>query len=136
MTTYLLDTDHVIGLIASEEGVVERLRKSAKAGDRFGICTPVLSELYWFAKSTAQMELNTAALTELLADMPVWKTDRGAAEILGEILAEQRGLGQPVPRPVAEIAAIARQRGAVILSSDAAFRTVRDTTIEDWRRPD
>ena len=134
MTNYLMDTDHVIGLIGSEKAIVERMKRSGKAGDRFCICATVLSELYWFAKATAQMDANTAALTELVSEMAVWELDRGAAEIVGEILAEQRALGRPTSRAAAEIAAVARQRGLVVLSSDGAFRAIRDLTVEDWRR--
>jgi len=133
MADYLLDTDHVIGLVGDEDAVVNRLQRSAKAGDRFSICSATLSELYWFAKSTAQMALNTAALTELVAELRVWDVDRAAAEIVGEILSEQRALGQPVPRAVAEVAAIARQGQLVVLSSDPNFGLVRDITVEDWR---
>ena len=135
MTQYLLDTDHLVGLIASEKPILDRLRRSAKAGDRFSICVTVLSELYWLAKASAQMDANTAALTELVSELPVWELDRGASEIVGEILAEQRALGRPVSRSAAEIAAIARQRGLVALSSDPGLRLVRDITVEDWREP-
>jgi predicted nucleic acid-binding protein len=133
MTAYLLDADHIIGLIGSEEPIVDRMRRLSGSTDTFSICSTVLSELYWFAKSTAQMDANTAYLTELLADLPVWEMDRGAAEIVGEILSENRSLGAPVSRSVAEIAAIARQRGLTVLSSDSDFRAVRDISVEDWR---
>jgi predicted nucleic acid-binding protein len=133
MTNYLLDTDHVIGLIGSDKPIIERIQRSVKAGDRFSICVTTLSELYWFAKSTAQMETNTAALTELVADLPVLEMNRGAAEIVGEILLEHRSMSLPMPRAVAEVAAIARQKGLVVLSSDEAFRDVRDIQWEDWR---
>jgi predicted nucleic acid-binding protein len=133
MTTYLLDTDHVIGLIGSEKPIIDRLKRSVKAGDRFSICVTTLSELYCFAKSTAQMDLNTAALTELVAELPVWEMDRGASEIVGEILIEQRTTDRPIPRAVAEVSAIARQRQLVVLSSDPSFRVIRDITVEDWR---
>ncbi|MDO8683221.1 MAG: type II toxin-antitoxin system VapC family toxin [Armatimonadota bacterium] len=133
MTNYLLDTDHLIGLIGSEKPIIDRLRKSVKAGDRFSICVTVLGELYWFAKSTAQMDTNTACLTELVAELPVFDMDRGAAEIVGEILLEHGSLGVPISRPAAEVSAIARQRRLVVLSSDPDFRSVRDIRVEDWR---
>ena len=133
MTAYLMDTDHVIGLVGAEERIVRRLEKLARSDDTFSICAAVLSELYWFAKSTAQMDTNTACLTELVADLPMWEMDRGAAEIVGEILAEHRSLGTAVSRSAAEVSALARQRGLVVLSSDPDFRAVRDIRVEDWR---
>ena len=133
MTTYLMDTDHVIGLVSSEKSIVERIAKLSDSGKTFSICITVLSELYWFAKSTAQMDANTACLTELTADLPVWELDRGAAEIVGEILLEHRALGTPISRSVAEIAAVARQKRLVVLSSDPDFQAVRDIRVENWR---
>ncbi|MDO8589491.1 MAG: type II toxin-antitoxin system VapC family toxin [Armatimonadota bacterium] len=133
MTAYLIDTDHLIGLVGSEERIVDRMRRPGKNGDTFSICATVLSELYWFAKSTAQMDTNTACLTELVADLPVWEMGRGAAEIVGEILSEHRSLGTPISRAVAEVSAVARQRQLVVLSSDPDFRAVRDIRVEDWR---
>jgi predicted nucleic acid-binding protein len=133
MTAYLLDVDHIVGLLASEQAIVDRAQKLRSSQDTFGICSTVLSELYWFTRSTAQMDANTAYLTELLADLPVWEMDRGTAEIIGEILAEHRSLGTPISRSVTEIAAVARQKGLTVLSSDSDFRAVRDIQVEDWR---
>jgi len=133
MTAYLLDTDHIVGLIGSDQPIVDRMRRLSRSEVTFSICSTVLSELCWFARSTAQMDANTAYLTELLADLPVWEMDRGAAEIVGEILSEHRSLGTPISRSVAEIAAIARQRNLTVLSSDSDLRAVRDIRVEDWR---
>lgn len=133
MTAYLLDVDHIVGLLASEQAIVDRVKRLRDSQDTLAICSTVLSELYWLTRSTSQMEANTAYLTELLADLPIWEMDRGAAEIVGEILAEHRSLGTPISRSAAEISAIARQRGLTVLSSDADFRAVRDIRVEDWR---
>jgi predicted nucleic acid-binding protein len=131
MPSYLLDTDHVMEIVSGNERVWKRLREAGK-GAKFGICPTVLSELYYIARTSQQMDVNVAALTELVADLYVWPYDRGIAETTGEILAQCKNLSSPVPMANAQIAAIARQRQLVILSSSKYFESVRDIKVENW----
>lgn len=136
MTEYILDIDHLIGLMDGDESLVKQLDYiSGKQKDaRFGITTTILSELYFMSRLSAQMESNVAAITELVASLYVWEWNRGAAEITGEILAQQTSLGRPITSSEAQIAAVARQRRAVVLSNSPHFREIRDIQVENWLR--
>jgi len=132
MTEYMLDTDHLMALISNNPTLIKRLSRLKGQDVRFGVCVCLLGELYFIARSSAQMETNVAALTELLADLYIWGYDRGMAETAGEILTQQLAMGQPIPILDAEIAAVARQRQAILLSADPHFRLVRDIRLENW----
>jgi predicted nucleic acid-binding protein len=131
MANYLLDTDHVMALVAGEENLWKKLKRLKKE-DRFGICPTVLSELYYIARTSQQMETNVAALTELVADLNLWPYDRGIAETTGEILAQAKSLNNPISMSVAQISAIARQRQLIVLSGSKFFDTVRDIRVDNW----
>lgn len=135
MRDYILDIDHLLGLMAGNENLLNRLGAIKKGEARLGTTVTVVSDLYFLIRSSAQMESNTAALTELLADLCVWGFDRGAAEISGEILTQQRSLTRPISRIEAEIAAVARQRQAVLLTGGERFAEVRDIEVENWLEP-
>ena len=132
---YILDIDHIIGLISGSEEIVGRVTGMKNHGARFGITVTILGELYFLIRSTAQMDANVASLTELVADLYVWGFDRGAAEIAGEILTQARSLGRPISEAEAQIAAIARQRQATLLTGVERFADVRDIGMENWLRP-
>jgi len=135
MRDYILDIDHLGGLMAGNEELLRRMNGVKKGEGRFGITLTVLSDLYFLVRSSAQMESNVAALTELVADLCVWGFDRGAAEITGEILTQQRSLGRPISYIEAQIAAVARQRQAVLLSAAERFARVRDVELQNWLQP-
>ncbi|HOK54843.1 MAG TPA: hypothetical protein PKV43_10285, partial [Armatimonadota bacterium] len=65
-------------------------------------------------------------------DLYVWDLDRGAAEITGEILTQMRSLNRPISPIEAQIAAVARQRQAVLLSGSEHFNDVRDIEVQNW----
>ncbi len=134
MRDYILDIDHILGLISGNEELTRRLAE-AKNDARFGITTTILGELYFLIRSSAQMDANVASLTELARDLEVWQFNRGAAEITGEILTQARALGRPISEPEAQIAAISRQRQATLLTSQERFADIRDITFENWLAP-
>lgn len=135
MRDYILDIDHIIGLVEGNEILLKQMGRIKKGQGRFGITVTILSDLYSLMRSSAQMESNVASLTELVSDLYVWGFDRGAAEITGEILTQQRSLARPISHPEAEIAAVARQRQAVLLSGSEHFSDVRDVAVENWLKP-
>lgn len=134
MANYLLDTDHVMAMVSGNEQLWDKM-KHLKKGDRFGVCQTVLSELYYIAKASLQMDTNVAALTELVSDLDLWPFDRGIAETTGEILAQAKSLSSPVSISVAQISAVARQRQLIILSGDRNFESVRDIRVNNWLVP-
>lgn len=54
--------------------------------------------------------------------------------MFGQIQAEQKVAGRPIPALDAQIAAVARTRGFILLTSDRHFGFVADLPVQDWRR--
>lgn len=132
MRDYILDIDHLVGLMGGNVTLLKRIVKIKKDDGSFGITVTVLGDLYFLIRSSQQMDTNVAALTEFVSDLHVWGLDRGAAEITGEILTQMRSLGRPITQTEAQIAAVARQRQAVILSGSERFSDVRDIELQNW----
>jgi predicted nucleic acid-binding protein len=132
MREYILDIDHLAELMGGNEVLLKRMGEIKKDNARFGITVTILSELYFMLRASAQMDTNMASLTELVSDLYVWGFDRGAAEITGEIMNQQRSLNRPINPTEAQIVAIARQRQAILLSSAEHFSDVRDIELQNW----
>jgi predicted nucleic acid-binding protein len=133
MSDYILDVDHIVGLMAGDAALLSHLRGISDG--RFGVTVTTLGELYFLVRSSAQMDANAAALTEMVADLRVWDYDRGAAEITGEILTQARALSRPITLAEAQIAAVARQRQAVLLSGSKNLAEIRDVVTQNWLEP-
>ncbi|MEN6519920.1 MAG: type II toxin-antitoxin system VapC family toxin [Armatimonadota bacterium] len=134
MKEYILDIDHMVGLMAGNETLVRRIGKVKKEESRFGITLAILGGLYFLVRSSQQMDINMAALTELVSDLQIWEFDRGSAEITGEILTQMHSLNRPITPIEAQIAAVARQRQAVLLTGLERFIYVRDIELQNWLR--
>jgi len=132
MKDYILDIDHIAGLMAGNENLLRRIGEVKEDSGRFGITVTILGDLYFFIRSSQQMDANMASLTELVSDLHVWEVDRGVAEITGEILTQMRSLNRPITPIEAQIAAVVRQRQAVLLSGSERFRDVRDIELKNW----
>jgi len=75
----------------------------------------------------------TAYLIDTLLDhIPVLRFDRAAAEEYGRIKAELKAKGRPIPGTDAQIAAVARLHGLVVLTSDRHFVFVDGLQAESW----
>lgn len=134
MTSYLLDTNHASSLMGGAEPITSRVRHAQAAGDHFGLSITVLGELYFAVYASQRVEWNRRRLQEMLDLYAVWSFDRGDAEMFGHIRAEQKAAGRPIPPLDAQIAAVARARGLVLLTADRHFQFVSGRATENWLR--
>jgi len=103
-----------------------------QTGDRFGISMTVLGELYYAAYASKRQQENLTKLSAFLQDVILWDYDRAGAEEFGRLQAEQKAKGKPIPSSDAQIAAIARLHGLVVLTEDHHFGFISGLTIENW----
>lgn len=103
------------------------------SGDRFGLSITVLAELYYAVHASRRHQENSSRLRELAGALLLWPFDEEAAEEFGRIQAEQRFAGRPIPPLDAQIAAVARVRGLIVLTSDRHFRFVSGLSVQDWQ---
>lgn len=92
----------------------------------------ILGELYFAVYAGQYQAQNLYRLTRLLPTLRIYPLDQIAAEELGRIQAEQKAKGRPIPPLDAQIAAVARQHGLIVLTSDRHFDTIDALDVEDW----
>ena len=133
MTRYVLDSGIAGDFIARRGPVPARVRAARAAGDRVGLCTPILAELAGGVLNSNQPDRNLAILRSRIASLSLWLFDKAAAYEYGRLYAELRRLGRPIQTPDLQIAAIALSLGqCVVVSKDSDLRAVPGLVVEDW----
>ncbi len=133
MTDYLLDTNHVSWLMAKQEALIIRLHQAQDAGNRFGISITILGELYYAVYASQRHVENLRRLHAWIDRLWLWPFDATAAEEFGQIQAEQKAKGRPIPPLDAQIAAVARVNNLILLTDDHHLAFVDGITVENWR---
>ena len=134
MADHLLDTNHASKFLEGREPIRSRIVSAQASGNRFGISMTILGELYFAAYASRRPTENPAKLGQFLDDVILWDYDRRAAEEFGRIQAEQKAKGQPIPSSDAQIAAVARIHGLIVLTDDHHFGFIDRLAIENWLR--
>jgi tRNA(fMet)-specific endonuclease VapC len=130
---YLFDTGTAQDFQARRGGVRERAIGLRKAGQRIGICVPVLGELWSGVECSSSRERNMAQLRQALATLIIWPYTPQAAEEYGRIFAELRRAGRVIQQIDMQIGAIARTLpNCVIVSKDADLLAIPGATVENW----
>lgn len=133
MSRYLLDTNHASAFWRQPTRVTHRL--SAPGGAEIGLCLPSLGELWFMVFNSARVVANEAELNVFVRAYRLWDLNPAAATEFGRIKAELRKAGRPIPDVDAQIAAIARSNGLVLLTADAHFQFVASLKTENWLAP-
>ncbi len=132
MIDYLLDTNHVSCLMGNDPRIVQKLRQSAETGDTFGISMTVLGELYCAVYASQHHQQNLYRLQQMLNTLLIYPYDHSSAEIFGQIQAEQKEKGRPIPPLDAQIGAVARRYNLVVLTADKHFSYIGALKVENW----
>jgi tRNA(fMet)-specific endonuclease VapC len=133
MRRYLLDTNAAAHYINRRHGVRERALDEIAHGNRIGICTPVLGELWFGVENSASRDRNLQRLLTAIADWTVWPFDANAAREYGRIATELKRTGRPIQQIDAMIAAIALSIGkCTVVTSDGDLSAVVGLDVENW----
>lgn len=129
---YMLDTNVCIDVIRKRSrALVERIR--AHAVDDIGISAITLAELQHGVFKSENPEQNRVALLEFLVPFTVLPYEDTAARSYGEIRAHLEKQGTPIGPMDMLIAAHARSRGLILVTSNEdEFRRVQGLSIENW----
>ena len=122
MTRICLDTSAYSNFRRGEPRVVEHLDRA----EWVGVPSVVVGELWAGFQLGARADENVNELEEFL-DHAVVETvpvDTAVARIYGEIFAELRRKGRPLPTNDVWIAATAARAGATVLTFDEHFREI------------
>lgn len=132
MPAYLLDCNHLSAALRKVSPVRERVREERKAGHRFISCLPVLCELEVGIQQTAKPDEYRRRLAQLLRHVRLWPLDGETARLYGAVYIELRRVGRVVSQVDMMLAALARQHGLTVLTTDRDFEALPDVRIENW----
>jgi len=130
-----LDSNAVIAAInARVPGVRLRLEQALTERVVVGIPIVVWFELHYGAMKSARVRENRATLAAFLAlDVTIWPFDADDAEEAGDIRVTLERAGTPIGPYDILIAAQARRRAAVLVTSNGReFARVPGLRFEDW----
>jgi tRNA(fMet)-specific endonuclease VapC len=135
MRRYVLDTGIASDYVNRRHGVYEQARVAVERGDRIGIGTPALGELWAGVQASTTRDRNIKLLKRQVADMTIWPFDTAAAEKFGELFAELRRLGRPMQQIDMQVAAIAMSLGnSSVVSKDSDFAAIPGLDVVDWSK--
>ena len=132
MSLYLLDTNHLSAYLDRQPTIEPKVDAALRAGDRVGICLPVLCEYRAGIRLSRRFKQNLARLQAALSVLGLWPEDEGTAVEFAEIFRELRAEGRMLSQFDLLISALARQRGLTVLTADQDFRSVKRLQIENW----
>ena len=132
MPDYLLDCNHLSAALRKVSPLRERLHRERRDGHRFVTCYPVLCELEVGIQQTAKPDENQRRLVQLLRQVRLWPLDSGTSRLYGTVFLELRRAGRVLSQVDMMLAALARQHGLTVLSTDRDFEALRELRIENW----
>ncbi len=136
MKRYLLDTGSAQDFINDRRCVRARVNIERLQGNRIGICTPVLGELWSGVEGSGTREKNLRKLKHGISRLLVWPFDGLAAAEFGRIFAQMKRLGRPIQQIDMQIAAIVFALGnCTVVSSDGDMKQIPGLSVEDWATP-
>jgi predicted nucleic acid-binding protein len=132
LSKYLLDTNHLSGYLDRKPALEARVDAALRAGDRIGICLPVLCEYRSGIRLGKRFRQNLVRLQAALKVIRIWPADESTAAIFADIFEELRRTGKMLSQFDLLIAAVARQFNLTLLTADQDFQPVSGIKIENW----
>ena len=126
--SFVLDTNIVIALFASDEAVLEQLA----AADEIFIPSIVLGELFYGARRSARAAENVARIEEFASGNAILNCTAATARHYGVIKNALRSKGRPIPENDIWIAAIAAQYDLSLVTRDDHFTAIDDLKVAIW----
>ncbi len=130
--TYLLDTDSCIHTMKEESAALVRRITSTKPDD-IAISSVTVAELEYGAAKSDRPRHNRDLLISFLSPFEILDFDQESAEHYGVIRACLETEGKPLGAMDLLIAAQARSRGLIVVTSNVKhFEKVPGLDVEDW----
>ncbi len=126
--SFLLDTNVVIALLASDRAILKRKKRAEKL---FVPCI-VVGELFYGACHSAHVQKTIAMVEAFAAANAILNCDTETGRYYGEIKNQLRKVGRPIPENDIWIAALTRQYELTLVSRDQHFQEVDNLQLEVW----
>jgi predicted nucleic acid-binding protein len=108
------------------------MQAALQAGDRLGICLPVLCEYRAGIRMSRRYRQNLACLQATMAIFRLWPADEQTAVEFAAIFQELRAAGRMMAQFDLLIAAVAHQFKLTLLTADRDFQPVSRLQVENW----
>lgn len=132
MNRYLLDTNHLSAYLDRQPALTQRVESALRAGDRLGLCLPVLCEYRTGIRLGRRYRQNLARLHTALAIFRLWPADEQTAADYAALFQELRAAGRMLSQFDLLIAATARQYKLTLLTADNDFQPVNNLRVDNW----
>jgi tRNA(fMet)-specific endonuclease VapC len=124
----LLDTNIIAALINGEDTIINNI----DSYDDVYIPIFVLGELYYEAAYSTKTEQNIASTLRVSQTYNILNTDNETASVYGNIKAQLRKQGTPIPENDIWIAALALQHNIPLATRDKHFKNIEKLAILNW----
>ena len=121
---YLFDTDTLIDVLQDRGGTRERVNAMIEAGYEVALCAITVAELYSGLNAPRR-----ARWDEWLSSLPYWDITRGAAQRAGNDRKTASDAGRTLSVTDSLVAAIAREHGAIVLTSNIKDYPMKDVRV-------
>jgi tRNA(fMet)-specific endonuclease VapC len=125
---YLLDTNIIIALFASESSIVRNLAQA----DEVFIPSIALGELNYGARKSGRSQENLERIEELISNSTIVGCDADTARQYGDVKNRLRIKGRPLPENDVWISALALQHSLTLVTRDAHFQEVENLKTIVW----
>lgn len=125
---YLLDTNIIIGLFASDTKIVEQIQQAT----RTVVSATVIGELYYGAYNSTKVEANVSKIDQLSQDIEILICDKETSMHYGQIKRLLKQKGKPIPENDIWIAASTKQHGLTLVSRDKHFGEIDGLDWIEW----
>lgn len=125
---YLLDTNIIIGLFASDKDILSHLEKA----ESIFIPSIAIGELHYGTRKSSRVEENLAKVEEFVAISDILSANEETAYWYGIVKDQLRKAGNPIPENDIWIAAIAMQKNLILVTRDKHFKAVENLETEIW----
>nr|VFK12983.1 MAG: tRNA(fMet)-specific endonuclease VapC [Candidatus Kentron sp. LPFa]VFK16006.1 MAG: tRNA(fMet)-specific endonuclease VapC [Candidatus Kentron sp. LPFa]VFK29048.1 MAG: tRNA(fMet)-specific endonuclease VapC [Candidatus Kentron sp. LPFa] len=125
---YLLDTNIVIALFASDAAVVGRIGKV----ENIFVPSVVIGELFYGAEKSSKPKRNSERIERFVSDNVILNCNMRIARLYGKVKNNLREKGRPIPENDIWIVATAFWHDLILVSRDGHFEEVKDLKLERW----
>lgn len=124
---YLLDTNIIVAVLNDETALAEKI-----SGETVYLSAIVIGELYYGAYRSGRPAENLARLGRFLQGYDPLNCNLASADFYGQIKAELKRLGQPIPENDIWIAATALQHNLTLVTRDKHFEAIKALKSLRW----
>jgi len=124
----LLDTNIISAWLKGDKAIADFI----DSRKRIFIPVIVIGEMHYGAQYSTDVKKNSNNIQKVTNHYEILYVDHYTALVYGEIKAELRKKGRPIPENDIWISAIAKQHNLTLITRDAHFSEVVGLPIEKW----